>query len=106
MTFDIMDDGVWKIVVTVVGSLLVTSILWVVRELRRLIKLIERHEKVLFGDTDISDWVGLVKISLSNRQYSIIERKALVLLIQILCRNKTIELDSDLKDVLELLKKE
>jgi hypothetical protein len=104
--FDIMDDGVWKIAVTIVGSLLVAALLYLARVVNRFVKLIERHEKVLYGDQDIADWVGLVKISLNNREYSITSRRVLILLVSILCRNKTIELDPELKELLDLLKKD
>lgn len=101
-----MDDFLYKILVTIVGFLIVSLLTYLSINVRKVIKLIERHEKVLYGDSDITDWSGLVKISLKNREYSINDRRAFILLVQILCRNKIIDLDPELKELLDILKKE
>lgn len=102
ITFDL---NLGSIIVGVVGAAITATLTYLVREVRRLIRLIERHEKVLFGDTDIQDWDGVVNICLANRRYSVNDRRAFIYLISILCKNKTLEMDSELSDALEQLKK-
>jgi len=101
-----VDLNLENIIIGVVGSAITLTLTYLVREVRRLIHLIERHEKVLFGDTDIKDWNGVVNICLANRRYSMNDRRAFIYLISILCRNKTIEMDSELSEALEHLKKD
>jgi hypothetical protein len=103
---DIIDDFTLKIIIAVAASLITAAILYLARVVNKLVKLIERHEKILYGDPDITDWPGLVKISLNQREYGINDRRAFILLVQILCRNKTIELDGELKEILDIIKKE
>lgn len=100
------DVNVGSLVIGIIGTLLTGLIIYLVKEVRELVSLIERHEKVLFGDPDIEDWVGLVKLCLSNKKYAINDRRAFIALVAILCRNKQIELDEELKESLSLLKKE
>lgn len=101
---EILDDVVWKIIVSVVGTLLVAAIIYMVREVRKLVKLIERHEKILFGDQDISSWEGIVKIALDNRKYSVNDRRAFIELIRILNKNKVIDLNDEFHTTIEILK--
>lgn len=103
ITFDI---NLGSIIIGVVGTAISLILAYLVRETRKLIKLIERHEKVLYGDPDIQDWDGLVKVALSNKRYSINERRAFIYLISILCRNKVIEMDKELEETLDQLKKD
>lgn len=103
ITFDI---SLGSLIVGVIGTLLTTLIIYLIREVRILVRLIKRHEKVLFGDPDIEDWNGLVKMCLASKKYSINDRRAFIALISILCRNKIIELDGELTESMELLKKE
>jgi len=93
-----------SLVTGIVGTAITSVLVYLVRETRRLIRLIERHEKILFGDTDIEDWDGIVKMCLSNRKYMNNDRRAFIYLISILCKNKTIEMDSELSEALEALK--
>lgn len=103
ITFEI---SLGSMIVGIIGTLLSALIIYLTREVRRLVRLIERHEKVLFGDPDIEDWNGLVKMCLASKKYSINDRRAFIALISILCRNKTIELDGELTESIEILKKE
>lgn len=95
-----------SIIIGVTGAGIVAVLGWLVKEVRALIKLIKRHEKVLFGDEDISDWDGLVKICLANKKYSINDRRAFIALISILHRNKVIDVDSELQESIDILKRE
>lgn len=93
-------------IIGIIGTLITSLLLYLVREVRRLVHLIERHEKVLFGDSDIQDWDGLVKICLANRKYATDDRRAFIYLISILCKNKLITMDDELTDALDKLKRD
>ena len=95
-----------SIIVGITGAIIIAVLGWLVKETRTLIKLIKRHEKVLFGDEDISDWDGLVNICLANKKYSINDRRAFIALISILHRNKIIDFDSELQESIDILKRE
>lgn len=101
-----LDLSLGNLIIGVVGTAITAALTYLVRETRRLVRLIERHEKVLFGDQDIEDWEGLVKLALANRRYSINDRRAFIYLISILCRNKVIEMDKELEEALEHLKRD
>ncbi len=100
------DINLGSIIIGIVGTAVTGVLTYLVREVRRLIRLIERHEKVLFGDSDIEEWEGLVKLTLANKRYSINDRRAFIYLISILCRNKTIEMDGELEEALDHLKRD
>lgn len=93
-------------IIGIIGTLITSLLLYLVREVRRLVHLIERHEKVLFGDSDIQEWEGLVKICISNRKYAIDDRRAFIYLVSILCKNNIITMDDELMEALDKLKRD
>jgi hypothetical protein len=110
ITYDI---SLGSLIVGVVGTLLSAFILYLSRKVSTVIELIHTHdenlrkfERILFGDPDIQEWEGLVKISLANKKYSINDRRAFIILISKLCKNKALEMDNELTEAIDLLKKE
>lgn len=71
----------------------------------RIKRLIEKHERVLFGDKETETFEGIVTICLSNRKYSITDRKAFIALITTLCKHGVITVDDEFKEAIESLKK-
>lgn len=101
-----VEISIGTIITGIAIAIIIALLTYLTKEIRRLINLIQRHEKVLFGDIDIQDWDGLIKICLSNKKYSISDRRAFIALVSILCKNKVIEMDDELRDSIETLKKE
>jgi len=101
---DLTDDYLIKIAAGVTTTVAISLLYYIGNRVNRISKLLDKHEKVLFGDADIEEWQGVVKITISNRKYTLSDRKALIELINILKSNGTIELTEDLRDAINQLK--
>lgn len=99
---DILD----KIIIAIVSGAILALLTYLVRTVRATYTMLQKHEKILFGDSDIQEWEGIVKIAIANRKYTIADRRAFIALVSTLCKTNTIILDDDLRDAIDTLKKE
>lgn len=88
----------------IIVGLSVPLLIYLIKSILNVNRLLKRHEKILFGDDDIKAWEGIVEITLANRKYTINDRRALIELINMLTKNKIIEIDEDYKKTLDILK--
>ena len=84
----------------------ITSLLgYIAYTVNRMRLLLEKHERVLFGDKEIQLFEGIVPICIANSKYCIADRKVIIALITKLCEHGVIDIDSEMREALEELKK-
>jgi len=103
---DITDDFLIKIAAGVTTTMAIALLYYIGNKVGHISKLLEKHERILFGDSDINAWEGIAKITIANQKYIVSDRRAFIELVSILHRNNIIEINEELKEILDTIKQQ
>lgn len=105
------DEFILRVIFPLSVIFISTLVFWAIREVRRfntaLITLndtLTKFSRLLYGEKDIEEWEGLIRMCVNTKRGEIQTKQGLVSLMKFLIREKIIIPDDDLKDTIDKLK--
>lgn len=96
--------SLYPLLLSLSGTAITTGLGYVIYLVRRIDTTLERHERVLFGDANVSEWEGLVRTSVNIKKHEMINRESFLALVQILISSGVINPDDDVKQMIDNIK--
>ncbi len=101
-----MYDILGNVIAPVVVSLTVGVLYYVASTVRKWSKVQEKHNRILFGEDELSEWNGIVPIVIENKRVNIENRRAMLMLVNVLISEGVIKTSKNVEEIVCILSKE
>lgn len=86
-----INDVVLQITATIISSLILAGIFYLIHLVRKLIDRVELHDRVMFGEDGVDSWKGIIALLAETSKCAKENRRAVVELIEYLYDHNFIE---------------